>query len=717
MNKPFVKSIILWLILSVFLFSPVHAGEGKKVVLITINEVNFEDLYSIHSIKEMINSGAIALMNNRTSTRANIYKAYATIGTGVRAEASSDSIKCENVTKENSSVYQRRMGFSPGNEGIVNLEMAKLIKLNMEGEYGAVPGALGQALHNAGMRTAALGNGDTDDAMIRLAPIIAMDEKGYVDYGAVGPNLLEKNPMYPFGLKTNYEKLEEIFRDVWTKADFIAIDLGDIGRLERYKDYMSDARYLEQKKTILKDMDQFLGKLNTYIDFAHTRLILVSPYPSAANIKNGDRLTPIVVYGDGIQQGVITSSTTRREGIVGNVDIAPSILDYLGASSDVMTGRPMKYIPKQNNYAYILGFNEETVAISNHRYPVLSTFAIFEIIVSITALAIILMQNRLDKKLVNRFKNVLLSTMTVPFVLLILPVFVKKDLLMTYLLLIGITALLTFLSKKISREIIDSILMLSSMTTVGLLADIATGGKLIQSSLLGYDPIIGARYYGIGNEYMGVLIGAALVFSTTMIDRFQVNKIWCLAVFAVTIVIIGFPGLGANVGGTMTAVAAFVFVSLRLYKVRMRFKQFVIIGLTIVASVAIMAFVDIYWLGSKSHLAGAIQQIMTEGPRIILLIINRKIAMNLKLIGVTIWSKVLLSAIIILAILFYRPVGAVYKLTKLYPNLAIGWSGIVVACVVGFLVNDSGIVASATGIIFLAMSMLYLTFYIPREKD
>lgn len=38
------------------------------------------------------------------------------------------------------------------------------------------------------------------------------------------------------------------------------------------------------------------------------------------------------------------------------------------------------------------------------------------------------------------------------------------------------------------------------------------GGPLMKRSYLGYDPIIGARYYGIGNEFMGVYIGATLLF-------------------------------------------------------------------------------------------------------------------------------------------------------------------------------------------------------------
>ncbi|MDF2546521.1 MAG: hypothetical protein K0R93_1419 [Anaerosolibacter sp.] len=718
MNKSFLKILLIGLVLLAFFSSEFAYGtENKKVLLITINEVSFEDLYSMDSVKDMVDDGAIALMNNRTSTRANSIKAYMTIGTGVRAEASLEAAAFEDINNENVQIYHRRLGPIEANQGIINLEMPKLIALNELGDYGAAPGALGKALHLAGLKTAAIGNGDTSENRVRLAPLIAMDEMGFVDYGSVDPGLNLVDPTYPFGIKSNYDKYRETIHAVWSHADFVTVDLEDISRLERYKNHMTEERYLLHKHTVLQDMSRFINTILADIDLENTRVILVTPYPSAENIKSGNTLTPIIVYGSGISQGVMTSDTTRREGIVGNVDIGPSVLDYLETSSDEMTGRTLRVIPKTDNYTYIQDLNTKTVATSNFRYPVLSTFAIFEIIVSILALIIILIKDRLNSKWVNRFKNVLLSTMTAPFVLLILPVFVRTNLAMTFILLIGITTIITYATKSIRKETIDSILLLSLITTIGLLIDISTNGTLIKSSLLGYDPIIGARYYGIGNEYMGVLIGATLVFATSLLDRFKVNKVWCLAIFFVTIVIIGYPGFGANVGGTMTAVAAFLFVSLRLFKVRIGIKQLFFIGTAIVAAVAFMAFIDIYLLGSKSHLAGAIQQIVTEGPGIIFLIIKRKIAMNLKLVGVTIWSKVLLSAILIIAILIYRPVGTLYKLTSLYPNLALGWSGIVVACIVGFLVNDSGIVASATGIIFLVMSMLYLAFYIPKEQQ
>ena len=55
-------------------------------------------------------------------------------------------------------------------------------------------------------------------------------------------------------------------------------------------------------------------------------------------------------------------------------------------------------------------------------------------------------------------------------------------------------------------------IMAVALITAGLIiVDVIRGGVWIRYSFLGYDPVGGARYYGIGNEYMGILIGSAIM--------------------------------------------------------------------------------------------------------------------------------------------------------------------------------------------------------------
>jgi hypothetical protein len=81
--------------------------------------------------------------------------------------------------------------------------------------------------------------------------------------------------------------------------------------------------------------------------------------------------------------------------------------------------------------------------------------------------------------------------------------------------------------------------------------------------LLGYDPIIGARFYGIGNEYMGVLVGASIITISIFFEKFGFKNIILLPFALAVVFIMGNPMMGANVGGTITISAAFLFLILK----------------------------------------------------------------------------------------------------------------------------------------------------------
>ena len=95
-------------------------------------------------------------------------------------------------------------------------------------------------------------------------------------------------------------------------------------------------------------------------------------------------------------------------------------------------------------------------------------------------------------------------------------------------------------------------------------------------------------------------------------------------------------------------------------------------------------------------MAGAISSIK-KGNHIFNYNRNRKIAMNIRLFSVTIWSKVV-ATLMVFAILFYKPYGELKKVFNRCSYLSRA-GGIVVASIAA-LVNDSGVVAAATCLIF-----------------
>lgn len=326
----------------------------------------------------------------------------------------------------------------------------------------------------------------------------------------------------------------------------------------------------------------------------------------------------------------------------------------------------------------------------------------------ILTLVIGLFYAKVPKIVIRAVKFILRITLLIPLVILIIPIFNFADVI--YSLIIGLLFLTVgyaIISKLIKNDL-NTIAILSGLTTIILLFDMAVFNQfLIKNSLLGYDPIIGARFYGIGNEYMGVLVGASLITISIFFEKFGFKNIILLPFALAVVFIMGNPMMGANVGGTITISAAFLFLILKSNGIKIDIKKIIGIFVAIVLIVSFMAWMD-FNNENRSHLANTILTIINTGPSAILQIIIRKISMNIQLISASMWSRVLILAIILMVMLFYKPFGVLKKLCQKHPYIANGWIAILVGSVVGFMVNDSGVVAAATSISYVVVPMLVL---------
>ena len=101
------------------------------------------------------------------------------------------------------------------------------------------------------------------------------------------------------------------------------------------------------------------------------------------------------------------------------------------------------------------------------------------------------------------------------------------------------------------------------LTSLVLIADGFTGTHMVaMSSLSGYW-LSGIRFYGIGNEYMGVLVGFGLVASLKFVGEENTpmpkGVAWRLALwYAVIVFVLSFPAFGAKAGGAIVSLAAFI---------------------------------------------------------------------------------------------------------------------------------------------------------------
>ncbi len=704
LNKKFMT-----LFLAVFLLfnmtSDISIAQEKgKVILININRTSLSDLDAIQSLKkEMDKRGYVALMNIKASKGTSDIRSYASIGAGTRSYLNTEDIDFRTLSDENKDIYLRRSAISP--KLINNLNMNKLLKANLEGEFDAFPGALGYELKKNNRNIALLGNADTDLDTHREACLIAMDENGQIEKGNISSLNINDNLM-PFGIRTDYVKLLEETKKYYKNNDLTVIELGDTYRLDLYKDNLNENAYKIMKESINKNISNYLNEVFKMTK-QQDRIYIVSPYPKMEAYKNGYRLSPIVLFeGDG--KGLLYSDTTRRVGIIGNIDIAADILNYFDVQPTMMVGKTMHKKEHNNPVDFLLKDYDKIVSTSNIRFPVLYTYAVLEMIIWMLCLIAIFFRSSIPKKSFEILSSILTFTMSIPLVLLIAPLLKLKSEISIISAVVIFLMITYYAIHKFVKEDIYKLIMLSLLVAIGVLIDGATGQNMIKNSLLGYDPIIGARYYGIGNEYMGVLIGSLILSLAGLMEKGKIGKKFASVMMVFAVVILGFPKMGANVGGTITAVFCFLYFVLTLYNIKIDIKKLAFISIAVVGVVAVMAIIDIYFIGSKSHLAGAIEKIASGGPMVILGIIQRKIAMNLKLIGISIWSKVLILGLVVVGTLFYKPFGMLKKLCDMYPYFAKGWSAIIVGTIVGFLVNDSGVISAATGIAYVIIPVLVL---------
>jgi len=279
------------------------------------------------------------------------------------------------------------------------------------------------------------------------------------------------------------------------------------------------------------------------------------------------------------------------------------------------------------------------------------------------------------------------------------------------LLLLGIALVLAALASKAGRPgSADPFTVLSLATVAALVVDVVVGAPLIKSSILGYDPITGARFYGIGNEYMGVLIGTALVGTTGLVDRFPRRGLRWLAllVYGLVAVVLAHPRLGVNVGGTVAAVSGFAVTGLLLWRRRLSWRT----GLCAIAAVVLVlagaAILDLLAQAQPSHLGQAARLVVGGDWNALWNIAVRKLQMNVRLLRWTIWAQVLVVSLAITAVALYRPGHLLRRLEQIHPHLVRGVRGAVVASLVALVANDSGVVAAATAMIPATATLLYL---------
>jgi hypothetical protein len=680
--------------------------KNQKVVIIMADHIELQDFARNDYLAWLFNNSYSSLISGRQNNKASIPKAKLMIGTGKRLEVSSGLKNVINFNNEMEILDNRIVIGEKGN--VIYSDIKKLKNINKENNYNSYIGYLGSKMNQYNKVTCLIGNSDTD-IIDRSSIFIAMDQNGIVDVGDV-ENTTKLDSNFPGRKRTDFIKLTNLYMELSTISDLIIIDTGDLARLDYYKNQLSQVDFAAQKAATVNNIAEFTRNIISNTK-EKTIFMILSAYPSKNNLQSGLRLTPMVMY-DNNGEGLIYSKSTKRTGIITNLDIADFILEKL---TDTQTSN-LKEIPGTVPLKSLLSLSRKLLNISVMRLPVLTWYAIFEIICATAGLIYmfnIKNRNRLSTKLV---KITMLVNIVAPVVLLYMSVFDISNIILYFILFVLISFIIATILFLLIKTSIGQFLGAALFVNLSIIIDLIRESNYIKNSVFGYDPIIGARFYGIGNEFAGVFIGSGILLAGCLLQHFKnfaerkpkTISLLLIIYSCFQLFIMGMPFIGSNFGGTIAGVVGYFFFYSTVKQRKFKVVQLLLLIIVLIVVLTSIIGLDLINPTNTTHVGKFITDIKDNGIAVLYSTLARKAAMNLKLIKYTIWTKVLLCIIVIITIMFFKPVRLLHSIFKKYAYFTAAWLGISAGSITGLLVNDSGIVMAATAMIFTGYTILYL---------
>ncbi|MDQ7792847.1 MAG: hypothetical protein RDU89_00340 [bacterium] len=697
-----------------------QAGAGPRVILLVADRLSVAELRGEDTphLAGLLGRGGLGLMCAGAADR-DAASAYATLGAGARVALGGRGGPAFEVDElcggtPAGRLYRRRWGGEGIDGRIVIPSWPEILRAAGHGSPGARPGGLGAAVKLLGLATALVGNADRPGEVRRWASLIAADGSGLIDYGGVGPDFVSPQPDGAYGVTAAWEVLLDSTARALERASLVVVDTGQTLRADEYARFCAPAQAAALKKRSLLEFDAFLGGLLDLLDSRRDLLVLVVPAPPGGQEQPPRQaMTAVVVEGPGFGPGLLISPATRWPGVVAATDLAPTILGHLGGSgAPGMVGRPIRGVPAPGHVEAWAELEARLAANEDRRAPLLRGYVLAQIAVVAGMLAAVC----LALPLASLLRPFLLALPAVPLGFLLLGAVPLWSPVTSATAVVAFSLAPGLLLGRRQRGGLPFVLI-TLATVLALTADVAGGCRLIRFSPLGYSPVGAFRFYGLGNEFMGVYVGACLVGFTGLADRGgRWGFLTCAVGLGVATAVLAAPTLGANLGGALTAAIAFSWTLSSLKGTATATRRATLALSTGVAVALLATGLDV--LGRppslQSHLGMAGREVLGHGVAGLLPILERKLAINVRLIRYTIWSRVLVSSLAGFALLFCRPPGVVRRLLGQHPALACGFTGVLLGAFVALAVNDSGVVAAATTMIYATATLAYLTLEQPQ---
>ncbi len=395
-------------------------------------------------------------------------------------------------------------------------------------------GLIGEALGQNGVQTALLGDADGDDTgPYQPARLFLPTPNTVSENGAV------TDPLACGGKREDPARLWKSTQATFQNADLVVVHFGDFARIEREngRGFLLPTAYCQHRAQALASLDAYLGYVRAGF---RGPVYLVVPTPPLLANGAWNSLTPFLTLNVAAAASV-TSDTTQTPGLVASRDFAPTVLAALSVPLPYqMTGAPVRPVMAPEVALMRL---DRLVRLNQEAQDAIF-WAVGLVAGAIVFSGLFFYQTgRMTGRTGTLARYGLRVLSAWPLALLLAPLLGPQTVPQYLLLIAACVGLLA---------VLPSPTLIFGLTALVLVLDGLTGTQLVSNSALSEYALSGIRFYGIGNEYMGVLIGGALL--ATILMRARSWVFW----FVFVTFVLSFPAFGAKAGGAVTATATFV---------------------------------------------------------------------------------------------------------------------------------------------------------------
>ena len=506
---------------------------------------------------------------------------------------------------------------------------------------------------------------------------------------------------------------------VLARCPLTVVDLGAIGSAER--------------SSVLASMDAELARIQADLPAGST-LLVTAP---GATTKPA-HLQLALVSGPGYRAGLLNAASTRQPGLVVLTDLTPTVLGWLGGAGPGAVGAQITRGDRGSLSSTVQSLAGRDVAeqvwTSTHDEFFWAYALADAAVLAAIGLACWGAAEEKRRRRARWWRVAGVFAVSVPagtFLANLVPWSTSAHpaaWLYAVSVALAVVIALAALLGPWRRDPLAPFGVVCLFTLVVLAIDVMTGSRLQLETPFGLSVLEAGRFYGIGNEALGIygisgLLGAAwlglvALRRSTSSRRPAVLMVVVVATFAVFAS--GWPGFGGKVGGTIAMVPCFALLAMAVAGIRLNWRRVLLVAVSGLALFALFALINYFVPVTGKSDIGSFAGNSLHGHSGGLLL--RKINSNIGSLSVNAFSPLIPIVVVWTGLMLWRPSWFGLKTEPrayaaeplMRPVLGVLW----LLPVLGWFADDSGVIVPAAVLPFalpLGIALLAAAAYQDRQ--